>query len=112
METINRVYRSNKNHLKQIKSVYYILSLLEALLAFRLVFMILGANPGSTFVALIYTVSGAFLTPFNGIFRSAVNKGIETKSVMEPTVIIAVIVYALIGYGVVRLIEINGTPKN
>lgn len=92
--------------------VYYILGVLEALFAFRLVFKLLGANPGSAFVSLIYTISGAFLAPFSGIFRSAVNKGIETVSVLEPTTIIAMIVYALIAYGVVRLIEIYETRKD
>ena len=108
----NKVYRSPENNLKLRKIVYYILGALEALFAFRLIFKLLGANPGSTFVSLIYTVSGAFLAPFSGIFRAAVNKGIETKSVLEPSTIIAMIVYALIAYGVVRLFEIYETPKD
>ncbi len=108
----NKVYSSWQNNLKHRKIVYYILGVFEAIFAFRLVFKLLGANPGSTFVSLIYTISGAFLTPFSGIFRSAINEGIETKSVLEPTTIIAMIVYALIAYGIVRLIEIYQTPKN
>lgn len=83
--------------------VYYLLGILEALLAFRLVFKFIGASPGGTFVSLIYTYSGPFVTPFSGIIRTAVNNGIET------TTIIAMIVYALIGYGIVRLIEIGET---
>ena len=98
--------------MKLRKIVYYILGVLEILFAFRLIFKLLGANPESTFVSLIYTISGAFLTPFSGIFRAAVNKGIETKSILEPTTIIAMIVYALIAYGIVRLIEIYETPED
>jgi uncharacterized membrane protein YuzA (DUF378 family) len=101
MET-NRVLR---------KIVYYLLGVLEVLLAFRLVFKLLGANSGGTFVSLIYTISGVFLAPFSGIFRTAVNNGIETKSVLEPATIIAMIVYALIAYGIVTLIKIFKTPK-
>jgi hypothetical protein len=108
----NSIYRSHEDNLKLRKTVYYILGVLEVLFAFRLIFKLLGANPGSTFVSLIYTISGAFLAPFSGIFRAAVNKGIETKSVLEPTTIIAMIVYALIAYGIVRLIEIYETPKD
>jgi hypothetical protein len=93
------------------KIVYYLLGVLEVLFAFQFIFKLLGANPGSTFVSLIYTISGAFLAPFSSIFRAAVNKGIETESVLEPTTIIAMIVYALIAYGVVKLIEIYETPK-
>jgi hypothetical protein len=48
---------------------------------------------------------------FGAIFRSAVTKGVETQSVMEPSTVIAIIVYAIIGYGVVRLIKIYKAPK-
>ena len=112
METINRVYRTDEKYLKQRRIVYYILGILEALFAFRLIFKLLGPNPGSIFVSLIYTISRVFLAPFNGIFRAAVNSGIENQSVLEPTTIIAMIVYALIAYGIVRLIQIYGTPKD
>ena len=53
-------------------------------------------------------ISGFFIAPFSGIFRAVVNN----KAVLEPSTIIAMIVYALIGYGVVRLIEIYVTPKD
>jgi hypothetical protein len=107
-----RVYRTHENYLKLRKIVYYILGVLEALFAFRLIFKLLGANPGSGFVSLIYTISGVFMAPFSGIFRAAVTNGIETKSVLEPATIIAMIVYALIAYGVIRLIKIYATPKD
>jgi len=95
-----------------IRIVYYILGVIEVLLAFRLIFKLLGANPQSSFVSAIYTVSQAFLIPFNGIFRSAVTKGIEAQSVLEPTTIIAMIVYAIIAWGIVKLIEISKPPQN
>lgn len=107
----NRVYVPNRNKNIVRKLVYYVLGVLEALLAFRLIFKFLGANPASAFVSFIYTISEVFLAPFIGIFRSAVSSGIETKSVLELTTIIAMIVYALIAYGVVRLIEINKTHR-
>jgi len=40
------------------------------------------------------------VTPFRGIIRTAETQGIETITV------IAMIVYALVGYGIIRLIEI------
>ena len=109
MENTN-VKKSRENNFKLRSMMYYFLGVLESLLAFRLIFKVLGANPESTFVSLIYNVSAAFLAPFSGIFSSAVNEGIETQSVLEPTTIIAMIVYALLAYGVVRLIEIYQTP--
>jgi len=108
----DRAYRSNQNNLKLRKIVFYILGIFEIFFAFRLIFKLLGANPGSSFVALIYTISGAFLAPFSGIFRVAVTNGIETESVLEPATIIAMIVYGLIAYGVVRLFKIYEIPKD
>jgi uncharacterized membrane protein YuzA (DUF378 family) len=90
--------------------VYWIVGILEALLAFRLVFKLLGANAGSSFVSTIYNISAPFVAPFSGIFRTAVNTGIETKSVLEPATIIAMLVYGLIGYGIVRFIGIGEKP--
>ncbi|MDH8678134.1 YggT family protein [Fusibacter bizertensis] len=100
----NRAYMEKRSKVK--KTIWYICGFLEVLFAFRLIFKVLGANPSSGFVSIIYSVTGVFLAPFNGIFRSAVTEGIETTSVLEPMTIIAMIVYALIVYGIVRLIEI------
>ncbi|HEY5561497.1 MAG TPA: YggT family protein [Clostridiaceae bacterium] len=108
----NEDSKSRDKNLKSRKMVYYILGIIEAIFAIRLIFKILGANPGNTFVSIIYTISGAFLTPFSSIFRTAVNKGIETQSVLEPATIIGMIVYALIAYGIVKLIKIYEIPKN
>lgn len=111
MET-NSIDKSQENKLKPRKIINYLLGVLEAFLAFRLIFKILGANQESTFVSIIYTVSGVFVAPFKGIFRTASDKGLETRSVLEPAIIIAMIVYALIAYGVVKLIEIYVNPKD
>ena len=81
------------------KTIYYILGVLEVLLAFRLVFKLLGANPESLFVSWIYSISQIFLIPFIAIFRTATTEGIETGAVLEPATIIAMIVYALIEIG-------------
>lgn len=86
--------------------VYFILGMLEVLFAFRLVFKLLGANPGSGFVSFIYSVSEVFLAPFTAIFRSASTQGIETKAVLEPSTIIAMVVYAVVAWGIVKLLII------
>jgi len=108
----NKVNSFRNNNSKLTKVVYYILGILEVVLAFRFIFKILGANSESTFVSIIYNISGALLAPFSGIFRTSVTKGIENKSVLEPATIIAMIVCALIAYGVVKLIKIYETPKD
>ncbi len=86
--------------------IYYLLGLLETLLLFRFLFKLLGANPQSGFVAGIYAVTGGFLAPFTGIFRPFVTKGAETQSVFEPATLIGMLVYALLAWGLVRLLEL------
>lgn len=100
------VIKTDEESFTARRVVYYILGALEVLLAFRLVFKLLGANPGSGFVSFIYSVSQVFLAPFTAIFRSASTQGIETKAVLEPSTIIGMIVYALIAWGIVKLIII------
>jgi hypothetical protein len=97
------VSKPDQENFTASRVVYYILGVLEALLAFRLVFKLLGANPNSGFVSFIYSISRVFLAPFTTIFRSAVTEGIETKAVLEPGTIIAMVVYALIAWGIVKL---------
>ncbi|HEY8911226.1 MAG TPA: YggT family protein [Desulfosporosinus sp.] len=108
----DRRIKTGQGQLKATKIVYYILGILEVLFAFRLVFKLLGANPESPFVSFIYTLSQAFLAPFSGIFRSAVTKGIEAQAVLEPTTIIAMIVYAVVAWGIVKLIDISKPTKS
>lgn len=45
--------------------------------------------------------------PFEGIFRKSVAQGVETTSVFEPSTVVAIVVYALLAYGVVKLIRIS-----
>ncbi len=86
--------------------IYYIFGALEILLAFRLVLKIMGANISSAFVGFIYGLSGIFIMPFEGIFRRGVSEGLETASVLEPATLVAIIVYAFLGWGIVKLVRI------
>lgn len=88
---------------------YYILGVLEVLFAFRFFFKLLGANPLSPFVSFIYALTKVLLYPFVGIFKTSI---IETQAVFEPATLIGMIVYALIAWGIVKLIEINLHPSD
>lgn len=101
-----------QRNIKARKVTYYILGALETLFAFRLIFKGLGANPESPFVSGIYAVTGIFLAPFEGIFRSAVTDGIETQAVLEPHLIIGMVSYAVLAWGIIKLIELGGRQKN
>lgn len=86
--------------------VYFFFGVLEILLAFRLVLKLMGASMGSGFVSLIYGLSGVFILPFEGIFRMWFTQGIETTSILEPATLVAIVVYAVLAWGVVKLIRI------
>ncbi|MHB8125003.1 MAG: YggT family protein [Desulfitobacteriaceae bacterium] len=105
-ETFNKSKQVNP---KVRRIIYYILGVLEVLFAFRFFLKLFGANPLSPFVSFIYSLTKVFLYPFVGIFKTAV---IETQAVFEPTTLIGMIVYALIAWGIVKLIEISLNPSN
>lgn len=107
----NSFEKTEKGSFTARRLIYYVLGLLEILLAFRLILKLLGANPGSGFVAFIYSITHIFLTPFTAIFRSAVTDGIETTAVFEPSTMIAMVVYALIAWGIVKLLIALGGHK-
>ncbi len=96
---------------KSYNFIYYILGVLEVLLAFRLVLRLLGANPASGFVNFIYDLSGIFTKPFTAIFSRATTEGLETTSVFEPETLIAMVVYALVAFGIVKLLLISTNRK-
>jgi hypothetical protein len=91
--------------------VYFLFGALEILLAFRLVLKLTGASIGSAFVGLVYGITGIFTLPFEGIFRKAVGQGVETVAVFEPATFVAILVYAVIGWGVVKLVRILSGDK-
>ncbi len=86
--------------------IYFFFGVLETLLAFRLVFKLAGASVSSTFVGLIYGLTGVFIVPFEGIFRRGFSQGIETTSVLEPSTLVAIVVYAVLAWGIVKLIRV------
>ena len=85
---------------------YFFFGALEILLTFRLVLKLTGASVSSAFVGLIYGLSGIFVLPFEGIFRRGFAQGLETTSILEPSTLVAIIVYAVLALGAVRLLRI------
>jgi uncharacterized membrane protein len=86
--------------------VYFVFGLLDILLAFRFVFKLLGANPSTGFVDFIYSLSAIFVAPFAGIFNTSLAKGDVTTSIFEPATLVALIVYAILAWGIVALIRV------
>ncbi|HXZ03517.1 MAG TPA: hypothetical protein VEH81_01720 [Ktedonobacteraceae bacterium] len=87
--------------------VYFVLAVLEIILLLRLIFRLLGANQSSDFVMFLYNLSHVFVAPFNGIF----NDQALGRSVFEISTVVAMIVYALIAWGIVSLANLIFAPK-
>jgi hypothetical protein len=90
--------------------VWYVLGLLQVLLAFRLVLKLLGANAGAGFTDFIYTVTAPFTAPFITVFRSSRVEG----SVFEWTTVLAMFVYWVVAWGVIKLLVMGksvSTPE-
>ena len=81
--------------------IWYILGVIETLLAFRIALKSLGAYPFSGFTKFIYALSDPLALPFSGILGVTVNAG----SVFEWSTFIAIAVYALIAYGIVEFLQ-------
>jgi hypothetical protein len=90
--------------------VWYIVGAISILLAFRFILKLFGANQNSSFVDVIYSVSGVLTAPFDNIFGVTKNTSGEVDSVFEPSILVAIIVYAIIGWGIVKVFNIN-RPK-
>ncbi len=87
--------------------VWYVLGFIEVLIGIRFVLKLLGANTASSFVHLIYNVTGVLTAPFDSIFGVTTTTTGQTNSVFEPSILVAAAVYALIAWGIVKLITIN-----
>jgi hypothetical protein len=85
---------------KVTQFIWLVFGGLEALIGIRVILMLIGANPANPFTALVYQLSELFLWPFRNIVA---NPGFQNY-VFEITSLIAMIVYALIGWAIVRLV--------
>jgi hypothetical protein len=87
--------------------VGFFVGVVDILIAARFLGKLLGASAQSAFVSFIYTVSGPLVAPFQGIFG---NGGSKANS-FETADLVAIAVYAVIGWGLVMLIRIVTAPR-
>jgi uncharacterized protein YggT (Ycf19 family) len=90
---------------RAVEITYLVFGIIEGLLAIRLVLKLFGANPQAGFTNFIYGVTDFFMAPFRNLFP-AVGTGSSSGAVLETSVVIAIIVYALIAWVLARLIVI------
>jgi hypothetical protein len=80
---------------------------LEVVLVLRLVFRFLDASQDNSFTLLLYHLSQVFIAPFNGIFHDQI---LGTGNVFELSTLIAMLVFALLAWGLVALSRVVFAP--
>ena len=88
-------------------AVGFIVGVVDILIAARFLGKLFGASAHSAFVNFIYQVSGPIVSPFTGIFGDTGSK----TNTFETASLVALVVYAVIGWGLVVLIRIVTAPK-
>jgi uncharacterized protein YggT (Ycf19 family) len=82
--------------------VYIVFGIVEALILIRFVLKLLAANPNAGFSSFMYGITAPLVAPFQGVFPTPASNG----SILELASLLAIVVYALIAWAIVRLIEL------
>lgn len=98
VENVNLEYRESVYKVSQI--IWLLFGGLEALIGIRVILLLIGANPANGFTAFVYQLTQLFLWPFQNLIANPTFQNMT----LEVTSIIAMIVYALLGWIIVRMI--------
>lgn len=85
------------------RAIWYIFGVIAAILALRIVLLMLSANPATPFVDFVYSISGIFVVPFYGIF----DQPDYTKFYVDTSSIVAIVVYWLLAVGLAKLVNLT-----
>jgi len=85
---------------KATQLVWLLFGILEALIALRIGLKLIGANPESPIVALIYGFTYLFLFPFEGLVGSPT----AGSMVLELSSLFAMLIYGLIAWAIERTV--------
>lgn len=80
--------------------IWLFLGILEALIALRIGLKLIGANPASPIVSLIYGLTYLFLFPFEGMVATPTTGNI----VLELSSLFAMLIYGLLAWAVERTV--------
>ncbi len=98
----DRPYAGDSFVVQFSRFMWYLLGLIEGLLAIRFVLALLAANPNNGFASAMYAITGPLVVPFRTLFATPSFGG----SVFELYTLIAMLVYVLLWWAIVRLVEV------
>jgi len=84
--------------------IWYIAGVLLVLLALRFFFVLLAANPANSVAKFVFNASHPFVAPFFSLFGYSIHYGV---SKFETFTLVAMVIYALIAFGLARLVTIT-----
>jgi hypothetical protein len=86
---------------KATQLIWLLFGILEVLIALRIGLLLIGANPNSPIVALIYGLTYLFLFPFTGLISSPTA---GSSMVLELSSMFAMLIYGLIAWAMERVV--------
>jgi hypothetical protein len=87
---------------KATQLIWLLLGILEAAIALRVLFKLIGVNAENAFATLLYSVTDLFVAPFRSLIGAPAAGGM----VLEISSIIAMIVYFLIAWAFERIVYV------
>lgn len=96
-----------QHNFRMAAAVAFIVGVVDVTIALRFFLKLLGASTQSSFVGFIYGVSAPLVAPFHGIFADSGSGA----NIFESAALVAMVVYALIGWGAVVLVRIITAPR-
>ena len=99
--------RSRAEHTQNIveRVVWFVTGVLLVLLAFRFLLSLLGANAANGLANFVYSVSQPFVAPFFSLF--SYNNYSYGVSRFEVYTLVAMVVYAVVAWGITKLVTLN-----
>jgi len=94
---------STKPLYRGTQAVWYVAGVIEAILGLRFLLRLIAANPAAGFTDFIYSLSRPFVAPFVNIVKNARLEG----SVFDWNTLIAMAVYWLLAWAIVRVFFIS-----
>lgn len=92
---------------KAAQFIWLLAGLLEGLIGLRFLLKLIAANPGAPFAQLVYGITDLFLWPFQGLTATPAANGM----VLEISSLIAMLVYTVLAWMVVKLLYLIFLPS-
>lgn len=80
--------------------IYWLLGVVESLLAVRLILRLIDANSGNSIVSVIYGITDVLIAPFRGIVAQSQAPGFDVQT------LVAMVGYLIVGVALAKLIDV------